>query len=61
MDHNSGKIFKLEDIGMTESEARDAGLVPIPISAEEKVRRMNRHERRKWAAEQRREVRREKA
>lgn len=53
MDPNSGKIFGLNEIGMTEEEARQRGLVLIPKPEEKKVRAMNRHERRRWAAQQR--------
>jgi hypothetical protein len=54
MDPNSGKIYSYDRLGMTEEEARKKGLVPIPADQEQAVRGMNRHERRKWAAEQRR-------
>jgi hypothetical protein len=53
MHEDSGKIYSLERLGMTEEEARARGLVPIPKAEENAVRSMNRHERRKWAAEQR--------
>ena len=53
MYEDSGKIYSLERLGMTEEEARRRGLVPIPANEESAVRSMNRHQRRKWAAEQR--------
>ncbi len=56
MDPNSGKIFDLKKIGMSNEEAETKGLVPIPIEQREKVQAMNRHERRKWAAEMRHKV-----
>ena len=55
MDPNSGKIYDLTDIDMNEEEAKARGLVPIPKEEETAVRRMNRHERRAWAAKQRRQ------
>jgi hypothetical protein len=38
---------------VTEEEAKKRNLIPIPKSDEERVFNMNRHERRKWAAQQR--------
>ena len=53
MDPNSGKIYDLEKIGMTPDEAKRKGLVPIPKTQEPHVQQMNRHDRRAWAARQR--------
>ncbi len=51
MDPHSGKIFEIAD----EKEARRRGLVPIPPDQEKDVRRMNRKQRRAWAAKQRKQ------
>jgi hypothetical protein len=50
MDPKTGIIYHVDD----EAEARRRGLIPIPPSMEREVRAMNRHERRKWAAQQKR-------
>lgn len=50
MDPNSGKIIR----NVTAEEAKRHGLVPIPPQDEQRVQRMNRHQRRAWAAQQRR-------
>lgn len=50
MDPNTGRIYQVE----SEEEARKRGLIPIPPEDEERVRSMNRKERRAWAAQQRR-------
>jgi hypothetical protein len=52
MDPNSGKI--IHDV--TEAEALKHGLIPIPLEDKEKVQKMNRHQRRAWAAEQRKKA-----
>lgn len=52
MDPNSGKIYKIEDDETADEMAR-RGFVPIPDSELETVQRMNRHDRRAWAAQQR--------
>jgi len=51
MDPNSGKIFR----DITEEEAKKHGLVPIPPEDEARIQRMNRHQRRAWAADQRKQ------
>lgn len=53
MDANSGKIYRDID----EETAKRHGLVVIPPEEEAKVQRMNRHQRRAWAAQQRKKVR----
>jgi hypothetical protein len=53
MDPYSGKIYDLEKIGMTANAAEKAGMVVIPPADVDRVFKMNRHERRKWAALQR--------
>lgn len=49
MDPNSGKIYR----DIEEAVAKKHGLVPIPPEDEKRVQGMNRHERRAWAAQQR--------
>jgi len=44
MDPNSGKIFNLPE------DFDDPRLIKIPDSEVQAVRKMNRHERRRWAA-----------
>lgn len=44
-----GRIYD----NISADEAKQRGLIPIPLEEEKRVRAMNRHERRKWAAEQR--------
>ncbi len=50
MDPNSGRIYQVTN----EEVARKAGLIPIPHDEEQRVREMNRKQRRAWAAQQRR-------
>lgn len=52
MDPNSGKIYRDID----EEAARKHGLVPIPPEDEARVQGMNRHQRRAWAAQQRKKA-----
>jgi predicted Zn-dependent protease len=49
MDPNSGKIYRNID----DETAKKHGLVPIPPEDEQRVQRMNRHQRRAWASQQR--------
>jgi predicted Zn-dependent protease len=49
MDPNSGKIYRDID----DATAQKHGLVAIPPEDEKRVQSMNRHERRAWAARQR--------
>lgn len=53
MDPKTGQIYEVAD----EEEARKRGLIPIPRDQEERVRGMNRRQRRAWAAQQRRKER----
>ncbi len=53
MDPNSGRIYEV-----SEEEARQRGLIPISASEEAAVRGMNRHQRRAWAAQQRKQEKR---
>ena len=53
MDPNSGKIYRNID----EATAVLHGLVPIPPEDEQRVQGMNRHQRRAWAAQQRKKPR----
>jgi hypothetical protein len=46
---DTGRIEQVLD----EKDARRRGLIPIPPDQEAKVRAMNRHQRRAWAAKQR--------
>lgn len=50
MNPHTGEIH----FNVTEEDVKKKGLVPIPDAALERVVNMNRHERRKWAAQQRR-------
>ncbi len=52
MDPNTCRIYQVAN----EEEARRRGLIPIPPEEEQRVRGMNRKERRAWAARQRRKV-----
>lgn len=52
MDPNSGKIYR----DITEAQAKQHGLVPIPPEDEAHVQKMNRKQRRAWAAQQRRKA-----
>ncbi len=52
MDPNSGKIYR----DIEEAVAKKHGLVPIPTEDEQRVQGMNRHERRAWAAQQRKKA-----
>jgi hypothetical protein len=52
MDPNSGKIYR----DILEEDARKHGLVPIPAEDEQRVQGMNRHQRRAWAAQQRKKA-----
>ena len=49
MDPKSSIIYNVKD----EQEAIERGLVPIPEGEEPKVLKMNRHQRRVWASQQR--------
>lgn len=53
MDPNTGRIYQVEN----DEEARKRGLVPIPAGELAAVQGMNRHERRAWAARQRKKGR----
>ena len=52
MNPNTGEIH----IDVTEEEAKRRGLIQIPEADAERVINMNRHQRRAWAAKQRRAV-----
>ena len=52
MDPNSGMIIH----NVTEEEAKKHGLIPIPLEEEADVQKMNRHQRRAWAAKQRKKA-----
>lgn len=54
MDPRSGRIFA----NVSPEDAKRRGLVPIPEGQEAEVRGMNRHQRRKWAAQQKRQAKR---
>jgi hypothetical protein len=54
MDPNTGKIYDLEKLGVSKYEAERKGLVGLSPKELQEVQGMNRHERRKWAAEKRR-------
>jgi hypothetical protein len=54
MDPNTGKLYAVPE-KLSEEEARTRGFVPVPPEDEDRVRRMNRKQRRAWAARQRAE------
>ena len=50
MHPDSGQVYR----DILEADAKKHGLVPIPAEEEATVQRMNRHQRRAWAAKRRR-------